>query len=725
MADDSEDLVSQIKVTGGDESAAQIEQFGNKGAESFDKLAASAKKADAAVSKASDNIAQGSKKAAAGLQEVSNVKIDPAAARGLKDIQEGTTRLVESFKKTSEAIGRFTERVLAISAAGAAAGAGLAVAAKNIAKTVDGTSDSLEKQTTAQIDANNSQLNAITATINFNSQTRQLQKQFAQGTITFQDYRDKLRDINQSYTEQKRVAAQVEEATAAVKLENEKLQKTLKDRTAFNELVSTFGGPLTTSLISFGRVVETVRQGVVNAFGPGLAAVIDIISNTLGSNTSAIVKFFQEASGKLSTLIKTNGPAIQLFLENAGKAAASIFDGLIAAGPAILNFFNNTLAPAISGVVAGLTAIANTINSVFGTKLTAGFLVILLLLIQMSGAFKLFFALLTTGSQAVAVLGGIISTLGIIPFLGWLAVIAAVSAALFLLLKNVDWAAFAAAAQSAIGSIIQFFTNLVSAAVTGKDNIVNAFTAMVAFFAALPATIGGAFTTLWTTVVNLATAAVTAILTAFGTFVTFVQGLPDQIGALFVALGQTIVDSFNSAIDTVKNTLKGLLDAAISFLQPVIDMLTKIAQLTASSGGGGSGQAGPVAAASGGHIRGPGTSTSDSIPAWLSDNEFVVRAAAVRKYGVGLLNAINRGNFKMPKFSMGGLNMVAPAPRTHFAEGGSVRTSGLQALNLSLFGEDFTGLLMPDDVADKMTKFAIARQTRSAGRKPNWIGGNR
>ena len=47
--------------------------------------------------------------------------------------------------------------------------------------------------------------------------------------------------------------------------------------------------------------------------------------------------------------------------------------------------------------------------------------------------------------------------------------------------------------------------------------------------------------------------------------------------------------------------------------------------------------------ASGGIVRGPGTSTSDSIRARLSDGEFVVRARSVDKYGVGLLDAINRG----------------------------------------------------------------------------------
>lgn len=42
-----------------------------------------------------------------------------------------------------------------------------------------------------------------------------------------------------------------------------------------------------------------------------------------------------------------------------------------------------------------------------------------------------------------------------------------------------------------------------------------------------------------------------------------------------------------------------------------------------------------------GPVHGPGTTTSDSIPARLSRGEFVMSAAAVRKYGLGLMFALN------------------------------------------------------------------------------------
>ncbi len=44
----------------------------------------------------------------------------------------------------------------------------------------------------------------------------------------------------------------------------------------------------------------------------------------------------------------------------------------------------------------------------------------------------------------------------------------------------------------------------------------------------------------------------------------------------------------------------------------------------------------------GGHVRGSGTETSDSIPAMLSDNEYVIKAKSVRSLGIDTLDYINR-----------------------------------------------------------------------------------
>lgn len=60
-------------------------------------------------------------------------------------------------------------------------------------------------------------------------------------------------------------------------------------------------------------------------------------------------------------------------------------------------------------------------------------------------------------------------------------------------------------------------------------------------------------------------------------------------------------------------------------------------------GGGGAGFLGLLGFAEGGHVSGPGTSKSDSIPAMLSNGEYVVNASQTKKHRA-LLEAINSGS---------------------------------------------------------------------------------
>ncbi len=103
----------------------------------------------------------------------------------------------------------------------------------------------------------------------------------------------------------------------------------------------------------------------------------------------------------------------------------------------------------------------------------------------------------------------------------------------------------------------------------------------------------------------------------------------------------------------------------------------------------------PTGHAEGGHVRGPGTGTSDSILARLSHGEYVVNARAVSSVGVSFmdrLNALKGGgpiklkspiypfafaggeNFTSPKFSTGDTNPQGSGvfPGRGFAEGGAL-----------------------------------------------------
>ena len=64
----------------------------------------------------------------------------------------------------------------------------------------------------------------------------------------------------------------------------------------------------------------------------------------------------------------------------------------------------------------------------------------------------------------------------------------------------------------------------------------------------------------------------------------------------------------------------------------------------------------PYAVATGGYISGPGTGTSDSIAARLSNGEYVIKASSVQKYGKSMLDQINSGN--IDTFADGGLATI-------------------------------------------------------------------
>lgn len=98
----------------------------------------------------------------------------------------------------------------------------------------------------------------------------------------------------------------------------------------------------------------------------------------------------------------------------------------------------------------------------------------------------------------------------------------------------------------------------------------------------------------------------------------------------------------------------------------------------ASGGGGGSGM-----------VSGPGTSTSDSIPAMLSNDEFVVRASSVRKYGPGFLNAVNNGTLNMSKLAVGGFakgSTTAAKRKAAAAAEKEARNAAVGDLTISHFG---------------------------------------
>ena len=120
------------------------------------------------------------------------------------------------------------------------------------------------------------------------------------------------------------------------------------------------------------------------------------------------------------------------------------------------------------------------------------------------------------------------------------------------------------------------------------------------------------------------------------------SGIAGTFGSVLQGAGQQIGGFAGTALSAFGSILSGVLNAVMSAF------------------GGGGGMAlgfatgGLVKAATGGYISGSGTGTSDSIPAMLSNGEYVINAKSTEQF-MPLLNAINTGKFK--GFSNGGVVM--------------------------------------------------------------------
>ncbi|EMA2618080.1 tape measure protein [Pseudomonas aeruginosa] len=149
-----------------------------------------------------------------------------------------------------------------------------------------------------------------------------------------------------------------------------------------------------------------------------------------------------------------------------------------------------------------------------------------------------------------------------------------------------------------------------------------------------------------------------------------------------VAIDGAVQDGFAQLFQDIGSGAKSAKEAFADFGRSVLQTINRIASQKLAEalfgslmGGGAAGSAGGFGAlissffgfASGGYVTGPGTSTSDSIPARLSHGEYVVNARAVSRLGLSFLDAIN-GLSAGPRvaggrlaFAAGGLVPEAPA----------------------------------------------------------------
>lgn len=151
-----------------------------------------------------------------------------------------------------------------------------------------------------------------------------------------------------------------------------------------------------------------------------------------------------------------------------------------------------------------------------------------------------------------------------------------------------------------------------------------------------------------------------------------------------------LAKDFSGAITDWITGAQSFGDAMKSILKQLIAQLIQAAiyaTIVAACTGGGGGfaarwsRAFGKGLATGGSVDGPGTGTSDSIPAMLSNGEYVLNAQAVDRLGVPFLNGLNTGRLRC--FASGGL-VGSGGVAGYKAERGS-NSGQVQSVNLSMY----------------------------------------
>ena len=138
-------------------------------------------------------------------------------------------------------------------------------------------------------------------------------------------------------------------------------------------------------------------------------------------------------------------------------------------------------------------------------------------------------------------------------------------------------------------------------------------------------TLSGAFVSILQTVGDI-------INNVLGTAIKGIAEIVRSVGSAFEGMGRAI----RMALDGVSGVIREFTHAIEAVGATAVGIIAVVNGRNVEYGPGYA-----YTWADGGIVTGPGTSTSDSIPAWLSNGEYVIRAAAAQKIGYDNLDQLN------------------------------------------------------------------------------------
>lgn len=228
--------------------------------------------------------------------------------------------------------------------------------------------------------------------------------------------------------------------------------------------------------------------------------------------------------------------------------------------------------------------------------------------------------------------------------------------------------------QNALIPLGEFLTNsFVTILEAVADTIYN-----LTNFAVIPLlnTLSGAFTSIIKAVADLITGVLNAAL----------QGIAEIIRAVgdgFLKMGQAI----KTALDGVSGVLNAFAELIRSIANAVVAVVALVTNHSINYGAGYA-----HLFAEGGKVEGPGTATSDSIPAMLSNGEYVINARSAQMIGYDTLDKMNAGEMK--DWTGGLLSGYADDFSTNSASGSKINVYMTNQINNKLDAQEIGQIML-------------------------------
>lgn len=176
------------------------------------------------------------------------------------------------------------------------------------------------------------------------------------------------------------------------------------------------------------------------------------------------------------------------------------------------------------------------------------------------------------------------------------------------------------------GALIPLGEFMVNSFVAVLETVTNMITSLTqGALIPLIDTLSGAFVNILRTVGDI-------INNVLGTALRGIAEIVRSVGTAFEGMGRAI----RMALDGVSGVIREFTNAIEAVGATAVGIIAVVNGRNVEYGPGYA-----YTWADGGIVTGPGTSTSDSIPAWLSNGEYVIRAAAAQKIGYDNLDQLN------------------------------------------------------------------------------------